>query len=513
MVEDFNKLPEWNKLLADLSQVDAEDTEHQGEIDDVLLARYLEGKCNEAERTQIERAIEHNPAFLEDVQILKKALVIHDRPTVPTRRRVLVRRSIPNWVAAASVLIAIAVGAALLTHTQDLSQRIAHLESLVDSKKLQSPLEKNPNPVASSNHTSDTPPLDSPRNVRGKSLALLPGDYVTVMRPSFDKVTRENLNDPSKAPIDQIPTPSPTVLLKALRHPESITRWAAADVLNKTSRQESKDALENIVDALSIWDKSGHDAAEYVYSGQIPMKSAIATPKKMHKWLTHKDPLIRWAGLYKLWISSSEPSWTTLSSTPQAGQTIYPPSVKETISSPSSVSYQSVSPEILGAVIHIVEEEKDPLVCKLAVYYLGELGAAAKPALPSLIGLLNKHEDPQVRRWAAFAIGEMGSDGKAAVPDLLTILCQTPPKNRCEYNMIYPAVAYAISKLGRDSMDSDSLDRVKNALRERMKDENPNIRAWAAKTFLILDSEPEATNILNDNNTEAETAPPSYSTY
>ncbi len=89
----------------------------------------------------------------------------------------------------------------------------------------------------------------------------------------------------------------------------------------------------------------------------------------------------------------------------------------------AAVTLGQIGPAAKDAVPHLVELLKDPdaLVRRAAAGALGMIGAAAKDAVPHLIDLL-KDSDTDVRRAAAGALGMIGPAAKDAVPHLVDLL-------------------------------------------------------------------------------------------
>src|SRR5205823_4227922 len=70
----------------------------------------------------------------------------------------------------------------------------------------------------------------------------------------------------------------------------------------------------------------------------------------------------------------------------------------------------------------------DEDVRRLAALALGEIGPAARPAIPSLIKALRADKDYRVRFHAAEALGRMGPEAKVAIPALREALKDDRPE-------------------------------------------------------------------------------------
>src|SRR5439155_5502063 len=77
--------------------------------------------------------------------------------------------------------------------------------------------------------------------------------------------------------------------------------------------------------------------------------------------------------------------------------------------------------ECLQILLDYPLKDKDKAVRQNAAYALGEIGQAAKDAVPALLKAL-KDEDTEVKKYAMGALGEIGPDAKAAVPALIETL-------------------------------------------------------------------------------------------
>jgi HEAT repeat protein len=123
---------------------------------------------------------------------------------------------------------------------------------------------------------------------------------------------------------------------------------------------------------------------------------------------------------------------------------------------------------------------------------LGDLGPAAKAALPNLIDAL---QDPgsTLRYWAVRALGEIGSEAEAAVPYLIDAL------NDPDSDAVRSAAANALTRI-------DPRGAV-SVLIEALKDPDTSVRASAA--YALGDIGPDAlaavpalTVLINDANSE-----------
>ena len=430
---------------------------------------------------------------------------------------------------------------------EQLPKTDAFMEKLQSLEKAVEKLEgREVNPTAS---TNVPPPVDAyrvsylavpgpeppglPQAVRGHGISFretytvcrivgetaLPSDQSrAVARPVCETVTRQRHGKSCPNPADRPPTPSPQVLVEAFQHPNTIVQWAVKDVLNGLAKTDSIGYREEIIDSLLKEDRSGRAAAKYITTECMPEVSCVldfaATPDLLDK----EDPLVRWAALYGLVPEASrhEESGPGIRTETKAPSQFYTPAAEPSLKpspqelgrsdAPNSAASPTVpaattapdptvrterfSAENVSAVIDVLRREDEaPLVRRMAIYVLGEMGTTAEPALGDLVAVLKEESDPQMRRWAAFAVGKMGPAGKAAMPDLVRILCESPSEANYDFEQVFPAVAYAVGKLGRSNMTSQEIDRVQKTLRERMKHSDPSVRTWAAATLLNLESE------------------------
>jgi len=80
-------------------------------------------------------------------------------------------------------------------------------------------------------------------------------------------------------------------------------------------------------------------------------------------------------------------------------------------------SLGNLGPQARGVVADLIEASKtgDAQVSGAAIVALGQIGADAKSAVPTIVDALNKKE---TRSLAIVALGKIGPDAKAAVPEL-----------------------------------------------------------------------------------------------
>jgi HEAT repeat protein len=104
-----------------------------------------------------------------------------------------------------------------------------------------------------------------------------------------------------------------------------------------------------------------------------------------------------------------------------------------------------------------------------AAFVLGEMRAAAAPAVPSLTRAADE-PDPAVRRASLAALGRIGPGASSAVPTLLRWLKQGDASDRA-------GAAYALGYIG--AKDASSIDQLSAAL----SDSSPDVQAAAAMSL------------------------------
>jgi HEAT repeat protein len=175
----------------------------------------------------------------------------------------------------------------------------------------------------------------------------------------------------------------------------------------------------------------------------------------------------------------------------------------------------------IAALIEALNNEKARYWACIA---LGASGPKAKAAVPALAKLLS-HQEPEIRMQAAIALGEIGPDSKTAATQLIKALSD-------EQNSVRYAAAFAIGQIGaaeatpelkkqlasQDSFlrmisawalakinpnDKAAVDEAVKLLVASLKDENPRVRAAAARGLHELKAPPEVivplfTDMLKD---------------
>ncbi len=99
-----------------------------------------------------------------------------------------------------------------------------------------------------------------------------------------------------------------------------------------------------------------------------------------------------------------------------------------------------------------------------AIRYLGDLGAAGRPAVPALVRVLTEDKEPALRSRAGRALAQIGS---AAVPPLIGLL-------KHEEVFVRRKVAEALARIGPDARAAQP------ALVAALKDPSSSVRALAA---------------------------------
>ncbi|QDU77346.1 HEAT repeat protein [Bremerella volcania] len=127
-----------------------------------------------------------------------------------------------------------------------------------------------------------------------------------------------------------------------------------------------------------------------------------------------------------------------------------------------------------------VLDNKDPEVRMHALIALGEIGPGAKPALPRVITALQSDEIPAVKYSAAFALAAM-EDAQA------TEALQKAAEGDDAFLSLMSY--YAVAKL--NPQDKQKMTTAATFLVEAMKNENPNVRAAAARCLANLEAPPE----------------------
>ena len=64
----------WDRLLSEIGGTQDE-VESKGSVDEILIARYLAGNCDDGERQQVEQAARSSPAVRECIDICREALL------------------------------------------------------------------------------------------------------------------------------------------------------------------------------------------------------------------------------------------------------------------------------------------------------------------------------------------------------------------------------------------------------------------------------------------------------
>lgn len=108
-----------------------------------------------------------------------------------------------------------------------------------------------------------------------------------------------------------------------------------------------------------------------------------------------------------------------------------------------------------------------------AMLALGEMGPAAKPAVPELVSML-ADKDPNVRREVLLCLGGIGHGATAAFPDIVEHLSDADPSVR-------QAAAFALGNLG--DVSSETMEGLRRAL----ESDDALLAVVAARSLLRLD--------------------------
>ena len=495
MAENEKEICPWKMLLADLQQIDDQEVSRPEEMDENLLALYLDDACTPEERATVEQLAASDPQFYEYIQAAREALSDLPHLAKPRTPRWLSRKSIPNWLIAASILIMIGVGAVITDQLRYLSSQVAksenrppdpqiamveeQVQSLVHALKDQeSKLEqqqekdwvlyKTYKPFFEKHpHFAALPQPNQQMDVRGHGemtyvhppvYKMVPevcldknGNNVVVMKTVIETTYREERIKLPDSPIDRPPAPSQGELTRGLKHPNDITRWASAELLNKMGNPPAPALQNSIREAL--------------------VARPTFTPEIVPNLLSHGDPLVRWATIY--WFQQAG-----------AGHAI------------------SRYPQAKSAIFRKVRDRQEtPLVRKMAVYVVGEMGPDAEPVFRELLEIFsNPNADPQLRRWAAFAISRTANDGQKARPGLTSVLCELPESDRNDFEIVFPAVALALSTLERDKLTAEDLACAQKFLRKYIDDPNKNVKHWACVALAKLDKNFHYEQVLPTSN-------------
>ena len=121
-------------------------------------------------------------------------------------------------------------------------------------------------------------------------------------------------------------------------------------------------------------------------------------------------------------------------------------------------------------------EHSDPILRRLAVYALGEIGPPARAVVPALRVVL---QDPfnWVRVWAASAFARVTEDRSAVA--LLVAEMHAPEA------FVRSLVAWHLGRLG---VDFPGIEAGIEALQQLLEDDNPSVRAEAGIALQSLQS-------------------------
>jgi HEAT repeat protein len=119
-------------------------------------------------------------------------------------------------------------------------------------------------------------------------------------------------------------------------------------------------------------------------------------------------------------------------------------------------------------------EHSDPVLRRLAVYALGEIGLPARAAVPALRVVL-QDPDNWVRVWAASAFARVTEDRSAVA--LLVAEMRAPEA------FVRSLVAWHLGRLGADF---PGIEAGIEALQQLLEDDNPSVRAEAGIALQTL---------------------------
>jgi len=510
-IDDAPDIP-WRRLVAELQDSQAEQRQPWGAVDDLLIARYLAGECDEQEHAAVERASRSFPELRECIALASESLNAVCAPVLASQEleiaaaatakvgprkagRVSVGRwiwrfasagSVPNWAAAACVLVAAGFGwrltdrmDSLAIQLSDLLNRpqitgqavaVAPVESKIQS--LQDKLEGMETEVVHIAHRQNTlTDLQSRINRQVSALAsssridteragnlvdVTPDARVLQLSPILKEHGIEERVATAVRGYCRISRLVPYVACRTVAEDISAmgspVRTTYRTVCETASREEVFTLPRNIQDnppmlpaeellpalthqaELVQW--AAADALSRAATGELRTKARTAIVETLKK----RDDLGATAADYVLTGRIAEGFGTDLSKAamealsspdkiPRWAGLHYFLVVSRcfadngpTIASPTGFP-DVFAAELVRQLVGIVRQKEEyPVLRKAAVYLLGQYGAEAKPALNDLVQILEGDGDPQTRRWAAYAIGQMGSGAENAGPRLGRVL-------------------------------------------------------------------------------------------
>ncbi|MBI3829555.1 MAG: HEAT repeat domain-containing protein, partial [Planctomycetes bacterium] len=132
---------------------------------------------------------------------------------------------------------------------------------------------------------------------------------------------------------------------------------------------------------------------------------------------------------------------------------------------PAPVELERIMGKDAQGWLQHLQEHEDPDERKLAIYCLGEFGAAAKESVGALTKFVRDPLDTEIRRFAMDALGAIGPAAQEALPPLLEVLRDNnqsagAKKSACEaLGKIDPRSAEVLKALLRESRSNDEAVR------------------------------------------------------
>ena len=477
---------QWDLLINELRDFQDDRQESLGGVDDMLIARYLAGECDDEERALVEDASQRFPEIRECIDLAHEALIA-DGPSVPVYATMgatevtaattvldktgrsfvgrgvshkLFAGSVPSWAAAACLLIAIGLGWALTTQLSQMNSQLVALQTS------QEDFEKN-RPVASANsevqalekqlhrlrakidELGQMPHSEAPtvtKRPEPPSVTRSPETAVTAIREAVGTTPytrRLTMPYTSYYSSEAAPTEGRTQANKStgyhfVRETGASERRATLprDILDTPPALPLKELLSVLGHTSDLVRWAAADALSRTANGESKAEARAAVIEMLKK----RDDQGRAAADYVLNGRIAEGFGTDLSESSRVALASPDRIVcwaglhyflvvrqcfedkEQTVLSPTYFPPGFVA-KIVDQLIRITKQkDEDPLLYKTAVYLLGQFNGEAKPALNDLVRIVESDCDPQTRRWAAYAIGQIGPEAKAVVPALGRLL-------------------------------------------------------------------------------------------
>jgi len=508
MKDDHVPDNQWQNLVTELRN-SCDDQHPWGDVDELMVARYLAGECDEAERVSVERAKVIFPDLRECIDLASGALkdfcatpsvahtvvqnndeyqgAIPDKPepvSIGLRIWQLTRSgSVPSWAAAACLLLAIGIGWAVLTRMNNLNSQIASLQTDRANSAKASPASLASNASekevrGASAIRGITPLGQEARHTASRFVefeAAYPGGTRTEYQKVYETSNHGTLLSIPRNIADAPPSLAVDELLDGLSQGNDLVQWAAADALSRTPDGKSRTKTRGaIIDMLKNRADLGRAAANFIVTERIDVGFGNDLSKSASEALANPNKIVRWAGLHYFLVTLH--CFEGDNTTPGSPNILNAEFLARLIGQLASMSRQP---------------DEFPLLRKLAVYLLGQFSDSAKPAIDDLLELAEHDEDPLIRRWAAYAIGQIGIVDKAAISRLGRIL-MTQEKNRGDKFdiLVFPVLAYAFGELCHGAGQTGQTTPVVAALIGRLGDENQDISYWSAHALTRINERP-----------------------